>query len=163
MDLGGRENENDIGRRFFDSFQESVECTVGEHMNFVDNVNFITCAVRREENLVLYFPHIVDGGVRGAVDFDDVESITPCYFGTVGARPAGILRRAFFTVQGLREQSRRRGLPDSPGAGKEIGVGDSSRPDGVFQGGDDKFLARQFIEKLGPFSGSCNFVGHNLI
>ena len=39
MDVGCRENKFDMRWRFFKRFQQRVEGRVGQHVDFVDNIN----------------------------------------------------------------------------------------------------------------------------
>ena len=41
MGLRGRQDKNNIGRRLFQCFQKSVECSCLEHMHLIDDVNLI--------------------------------------------------------------------------------------------------------------------------
>ena len=41
LEIGGGENEDDVGGRFLESFEEGVEGFFGEHVDFVDDVDFV--------------------------------------------------------------------------------------------------------------------------
>jgi len=73
VDVGGGEDEFDVGGRLFEGFEECVEGAGGEHVDFVDDVDFEGGACGADAGGLAEFADLVDGVVGGAVDFDDVH------------------------------------------------------------------------------------------
>jgi hypothetical protein len=64
MSFGGGKYEDHAGRRFLNGLQQRIEGCGRQHMNFVDNENFVTIARRGDGNAPDYcFAHILDAGV----------------------------------------------------------------------------------------------------
>jgi hypothetical protein len=75
--LGGREDEDDVGRRLLDGLEQRVEGAVREHVHLVDDIHLVAPAVGREEHFILDLTDVIDRCVRGAVYFDHVETGAP--------------------------------------------------------------------------------------
>ena len=74
VELGRREDEHDVGRRLLDGLEQRVERAVREHVHLVDDIDLVASAVGRKEDLVLDLPDVVDRGIGGPVDLDNVEA-----------------------------------------------------------------------------------------
>ena len=123
-------------------------------MDFVDDVDLVFGPDGEVLDVLAEFARLFDLGMRGRVDLDHVD------VRLVGDGPAGFALAArlavlrVLAVQGLGENARGGGLADAPGADEEVGVGDTSRPDRVFQRAGDMLLADHVGETLRtPFSG----------
>ena len=57
--------------------------TKDKHMNFVNNINFITATLRRKKNLVLDLSYIVYRSVGSTVNLDNVGTSAFCNFKTL--------------------------------------------------------------------------------
>jgi hypothetical protein len=129
-------------------------------VNFVDDEDLVARAVGEVADVVAQLADIVDAGVGGAVDLDDVETLAGGDFGAGGAGAAGGGGLAGFAVECLGQDARRRGFADATGAGKEKGVVDASRTNGVGQGAADVLQVDQVGEILGaPLAGEDQ-LGH---
>ena len=73
FDLGRREQKFHMVGRLFQGFQETVESLFGEHMHFVDNIDFCACHDRLVACALDDLAHIIDPGMRGGVHFDDID------------------------------------------------------------------------------------------
>src|SRR5947207_7493032 len=62
-----------MGRRLLERFEERVERLLGQHVNFVDNVDFEFRRRRRVSYRVAELADFLDPAVAGAVDFNHVE------------------------------------------------------------------------------------------
>ena len=71
--LGGRQDENGMRRRLFQRLQQGVEGCRGEHVDFVDDVDFVAPLVGGKIDLIAQVAHIFDAGVGGGVDLDQVQ------------------------------------------------------------------------------------------
>ncbi|MGY4449719.1 hypothetical protein ACVWZR_004379 [Bradyrhizobium sp. i1.3.1] len=72
-DLGGREHEFGVLRRFLQRLQEGVERRRRQHVDFVDNVDLVAGAGRRVAHAVIDLADVVDAGVRGRVHLQHVH------------------------------------------------------------------------------------------
>ncbi len=89
MRFRGGEDELGMLRWFFEGLQQRVEGTGREHVNFVDDKNLEARFVRQVADVFAELANIIDAGIRGAIDFNDVEALAGgnlCAGGTLAAR-----------------------------------------------------------------------------
>ena len=72
MLLGCREDENHVGRRFFECFEESVERRRRQHVNLVDDEYLIFADLRRYARLFHKRLDILHGVVACGVELEDI-------------------------------------------------------------------------------------------
>ena len=160
MGLGGRQYEKHKGRRFLQGFQQGIESLVGQHVDFVDDVNLIAGLRRRELHVFPQVADLVDPPVGGGVDLIDIHrrAFVDQLAGT--ATVAGRRRRSFLAVQRLRQHFGGAGLAGSARSGEQVGMGNPPRRDRVFQCHAHVFLPDQPFEiPRPPLSVQC-LVGH---
>ena len=90
MYFGSRKNKDNVFRRFFESFKQSVERFCCEHMNLVDDVHTVLSTCRSESNLVDNASDVVDFTIRRSVHFNNVEDFARVNAFTVFAHTARI-------------------------------------------------------------------------
>jgi hypothetical protein len=73
VDLRGSQNKDDIGRRLFNGFQQSVEGSRGKHMHLVDDIHLVFPFGRRIPYLVHDLPDIINTVVGGSIDLNDIH------------------------------------------------------------------------------------------
>src|SRR5690606_37341506 len=61
--LGGGKDKDDVGRRLLQDLQEGVEGLVGQHVDFVDDVDFVPAVRRRVVHPVPDLAYLVDAAV----------------------------------------------------------------------------------------------------
>ncbi len=71
--IGGREDELDVGRRFFKGLEQRIERMAGEHVHFVDQVDLEAPATRCVLHVVEQLTGVLDLGAAGGVDLDQVD------------------------------------------------------------------------------------------
>ena len=76
-------------RRFFQGLKQGVKGVATEAMHFVYDVNFIGAFAGGKGNLVAQFTDIVDAGMRGGVNFDEIEISAFVDGDAIGAGIAG--------------------------------------------------------------------------
>ena len=63
--------------RLFHGFEQRVERFLGEHVDFVNDVDFESCvASGRQRRIADELAGVFDGSVGSTVDFDDVQVMT---------------------------------------------------------------------------------------
>ena len=147
-------------RRFLDGFEQGVPCAFGEHVDFVDDIDFIFGADRQMENFLADFARLFHLGMGGGVDFDHIDA------GLVGNGEAGFALTARFpvdrmqTVQRLGEDSRRRCFSNSAWSDEEIRLRDPSGYNRIPQCAGDVFLSDHIGKFLrSPFT-SDHLISH---
>ena len=140
LQFGGCENEDHVGRRFFQRFEQRVERADRKHVDFVDDVDLVAAGLGRKEHFVLDLPDIIDPGVAGSVDFNDIDAVAGFDFDAVAAHPARFGGRTFIAVQGTGKDSGSGGFSHSAGTAEEIRMGDSPLGDRAFDRGNDERL-----------------------
>ena len=112
--LGRGEDELHVRRRLLQRLQQGVEGVLGEHVHFVDDVHLEPRAGRAELGVGDDVADVVDAGVAGGVDLDDVQVLAA---GDRQARIALAARlggRACRSVRQLRHLARMRAVEVLP-------------------------------------------------
>ena len=76
--LGGAEDELDVLGRLFERLQQGVECLAGEHVDFVDDVDFEARPAGPHVDVLPQLADFVDAAVAGAVDLQHVDVVAAC-------------------------------------------------------------------------------------
>ncbi len=147
--LGGGEDEEHIFRRFFQGLEQGVERTFGEHVHFVDDIDFILRLAGGIHQLPLQLADVIHTGVRSAVDLDHIGRNTSGYLVAVVAVVAGGGGGAFHAIQAFGQYPGHRGLPHTPGSGEQIGMGDPVAEDRIVQYLRDMLLGIDLGKGLG--------------
>ena len=71
--LGGAQNKFHVRRRLLHGLQQRVECRRGEHVHFVNDVNFVRAARRQNSSLGDQVARVVHAAIAGAVDLDHIH------------------------------------------------------------------------------------------
>ncbi|MBV6466622.1 MAG: hypothetical protein PGMFKBFP_01942 [Anaerolineales bacterium] len=149
VDLGGGEDEDGVRRRFFEGLEERVEGRRGEHVDFVNDVDFEFALCGGEIYFVAQVTDIVHRGVGGGVNFNEVEEAIFVDGAAVVAFVAGTLGLVVVqAVDGFRQQTRQRGLARAARTREEIGVRHAVSDNGVAEGLHDVLLADDFGPSL---------------
>ena len=157
--FGRRKQEFDVTGRFFERLQQRVKRVFRQHVDFVDDVNFIACRNRRIAHSLNNLTHIVNTGVARCIHFDDIDMAA---FGNGNAwlaSTAGINRRATLpvrtnAVQCLGNQSRRRCFTDTANASHQKRMRQSIALDRIAKRLHHRILANKFSKGLGTvFAG----------
>ena len=161
VELGRRHHEHDVRRRLFDRLQQGVERRRRQLVHFVDDEHLEPIAHRHDaEAGDDHLAHVVDAGVRGGVDLEDVH-VAP--FGDLDARvtdAAGIGRRPVHAVQRARQNARRRRLADAPRSGKHERLRQPLARERVAQRTRHRLLPDDIVELLRPPFARDDLVGH---
>src|SRR5690606_7357360 len=152
--VGRREQELHVLRRFLQRLEQRVERLLGQHVDFVDQVDLVAAARGHVLRVVDQVADVVDAGIGGRVDLQQVDVASGVDRQAGLALPAGIGARALLAVQALGEDPRDRGLAHAAGTGEQVGMVYAARIERVGERPDDVFLAHQFGEPPGaPLAG----------
>ena len=150
MRFRGGENENDMGRRLLQGFQQGVEGLVRKHVHFIDDIDFVLVFGGKVFDVLPELPDFVDPAVRGPVDFQHVDGNSIPDLLTGGAPVAGLRSGAFLAVESFGKDSGYRCLPDAAGSGKKVRMGHPSRGNGILQSLGDRPLPHDLLKGAGP-------------
>ena len=151
VELGRRHHEHDVRRRLFDRLEQRVERARGELVDFVDDEDLVAVAHRHDaeagdDDLA----DVVDAGVRGGVDLEDVDVASLGDFDARIARAARIGRRPVHAAQRARQNPRRRRLADAARTGEHERLREPAAGERVAQRARHRLLSDDVIELLRP-------------
>jgi len=150
--LRGREHEDDVVGRLFQSFQQRVESGVGDLVSFVENVDLEAVAGGLVARAFTQFANFVDAAVGGRVNLDDVDCVAGADF-SAGLTDAARLGRGLVlraAVQGSGQDAGDRRLADTSVAAKDVAVRGAALFQRVLQCTGDVLLP----DDLGKFLGT---------
>ncbi len=158
--LGRREDKLHMRRRLLKGFEQRVERGRREHVDLVNEVDFVGSARRRVGGVVPKVADVVHAVVACAVNFDDVEAPSVGDLLACVADPAGSGRRTVDAVERLREDPRGRGLADPARTDKKIRLRKPVCGNPVLQRTCDVVLPDNLVECLGAVFACENPVAH---
>ena len=106
--------------RFFERFEERVECFDCEHMNLVDDIYTVFRLRRSKIRLVAKHSNIVYASVRCSVYLHNVKHRAAVYSFAYFTFIARVAVDGMQTVERLRKNFCARGLAGSAGSGKKV-------------------------------------------
>src|SRR5699024_7399758 len=111
-------------RRLFDQFEQGVEAFGGDHMGFVDDIDFVPAARGRKERALTQIARVVDAAVCCRIDFNDVNAARSVARQIPAALtlPAWLGHRALLAVERPSQDTGAGGLAAPARTGKKIGV-----------------------------------------
>ena len=65
--FGSGQDENGVAWRFFQRFQEGIECRIRKHVNLIDDVDLVLSGLGRVANLLYQIPDIFYGVVGSRI------------------------------------------------------------------------------------------------
>ena len=125
MGFGGGQDEDDVRRRLLQRLEQGVGGLVGEHVDFVDDIDLVARLVGGIVDLLPQVADIVDAAVAGGINLDHIQGPA---LGDGLAHGAGIARLALAVgeaVDRLGQDARGAGLAGAARAAEEIGVRDA--------------------------------------
>ena len=118
MRLGGRQNKNDIRRRFLQGLKQCIERSYGKHMHLIDNVDFVFSFGRTVLHLLADLADVVDAVVGSRIDLNHVHGIARRNRPACRTFPARTPVHRMLTVDRLRKNLGNRRLSRSSGSAK---------------------------------------------
>jgi hypothetical protein len=158
--VGGGEQKLHVRRRLFQRLQQRVERVLGQHVHLIDQVHLEASPRWCVLGVLDHLAHVVDTGVAGRIDFQQVHETTFVHRRADRTLAAGVGGLTTFAVQRLGENARNRGLADTAGAGEQVGVVHAAGIQRIGERAHHMFLPDQ----LGEFAGAplaCEYlIGH---
>ena len=140
------------------SFQQCVERLTSQHVNFVNDVDFVSGSTGTNIGVGTKQPDFVDTPVAGTVNFQNIHVFTDRNGLTDVAFIAWCDRQAFIAIQALGKDSCRRSLAHTPSTGEQVGMPDSILQDGIGQCLGDMALSYQVDKRLRAITPGNNRV-----
>ena len=164
-DFRRRENEFGVRRRLFQRLEQRIECGAGQHVHFVEDIDFVAGADRRIADGVVDLAHVVDAVVGCGVHLDDVEMAAfhdrlavQAEHRHLDGRPGnGAVRQ--FVIERAGQNARRRGLADAAHAGEDPGLRDAAGLERVRDRAHHGVLADQVVEGRRPVFARQHAIG----
>ena len=150
MGRSGRKQEHDMRRRLFQRFQQRIECLVGQHMHFVDDIGAHLQRCRRIVHLFADLADVVHTVVGSRVNFYDIGGSSGLDSLTGRAGVAGTSVHRMFAVDCLCQNLRHRSLTCPAGSAEQVSMADTSGFHLIFQGGHNVILALHILKGGGP-------------
>ena len=114
-------------RRFLNSLKERIESALGEHVDLVDYIDFISCSGRSEIDFLKDGPYVIDTVIGSSVHLSNVKYGTVKYALACGALVAGIAVYRVLAVDAPGKDLGDRGLSRTVLAAEKIGVSELLR------------------------------------
>ena len=139
--VGGGQDEFDVFGRLFQRFEHGVERGFGEHVHFVNDIDFVFAGGGCVLGVFQHFADVVDAGVGCGINFQQVHK-PPCVDVAAGlALAARFAMLRVFAVQAFGEDAGDGGFAYAARAGEQIGVVQTAGGKGILQGFDNVFLS----------------------
>lgn len=122
MRFGCGKKKFDMFGGFFQSFKKSIKGFRGEHVDFINNINFKATCGRRILHIVAKVADLVNPAVGSTVNFNDIERGTGGNFLAIGARIARGGGGAFAAINGFGKNAGSCGFPCAAHAAKKVSV-----------------------------------------
>jgi hypothetical protein len=106
----------------FESFEESIERPGREHMDFIDDVDFIFCLIGLESRSLDQITDILDSVIARTIDLDDIEEGISIESFTVRTFMTWISILWRKTIKSFREYTCTRRLPRATRSMEEVGM-----------------------------------------
>ena len=158
--LGCGEHEFDVRGRFLQRFEQRVEGLLGEHVDFVDDINLEAGRGWGVLDRLAQLAHFVNSPVAGAVDFHYVHRAALGDLPGMRIIVGKIDRRAIGAIEALGENAGDGRLARPAGADKQVGVRDALLGDGVGERLRDVLLSDDIGETLRPVFARYDLVRH---
>lgn len=142
-----------MGRWFFEGFEKCIECSCREHMDLIDDIDFILSLIRLESGLFDEVTDIFDTIIARSIDLDTVEHrpCIECY--TIRTCMTRIPILEIRTIDSLSEDTGTRRLSRSSRSMQEVGMIDSIRPETISQNRRDVVLSDDTVPVMGSIGG----------
>ena len=149
-------------RRLFQRLEQGVERLLRQHVHFVDQVDLDPPAAGHVLRVVDHFAHVVDAGIAGRVDLEQVDEPPRVDVAARIALAAGLGGGSALAIQRLGEDAGDGGLAHPARAGEEEGVMHPPRIERVGERTHHVLLADQLGKPPGPPLPRKDEIGHGV-
>src|SRR5437667_6024409 len=73
MNIGCCHDKNSVWGWFFERFEQGVECFVGKHMSFVEDIDLVFARCGGHHDLFAQIADTINTTIRGGIDLDHVK------------------------------------------------------------------------------------------
>lgn len=122
MGFGGSQDEDNMRWWFLEGFEQGIGGAIAEHMDFINDVDLVTGLVGGVVDLLTEASNIINAGIAGGINFDNVQGSGLAYCLADGAVIAGLTVSVAKAVYRLSENTRRARLTGPSWAAEEISV-----------------------------------------
>jgi len=158
--LCGGKDKLHMRRWLLKGFQEGIECTNGEHVHLVDEINFVGAAHRTVLRVVAEITDVFHAIIAGTVDFHDVHVVALGDFEAGRTFTARVRCRSLLAIQSLCQNSCGRGFPDSARPDKKVGLRKAVLANGILQSAGNVFLTHNLFKGRGTVFSGKNTIAH---
>ena len=150
VQLGGGQNEHQVGGGLLQDLQQGVEGRGGQHMDLVHDVHPLPHGGGGVHRLVPQGADLVHAVVGGGVQFQYIQNGAVFNAQAGGALVAGVAVHRSLTVHRPGQDLGAGGLAGAPGAGEEIGVGEAVSRHLLLEGVGNMALPHHIVKGAGP-------------
>ena len=158
--VGGGEQELHMRGRLLEGLEQRVKSRRGEHVNFVNDVDFVRSGGRRVFAGLAEFAHLFHAVVAGPVDLDHIERPAFGDFEAAGIVIAEVHLGSAGAVQAFGEDAGDGGFARAARPAKQVGMGDALLFDGVGKRLRDMLLPDDIGKPLGPVFPRNDLITH---
>jgi len=133
MCLCGRQNKDNMGWRFFQCLEQSVRRFLGEHVNFIYNVDFVAGLVGGVVDFLPQVTDFINTAIAGSVNFNNIQGPPLGYCLAHGAGIAGLPFTTGQTIDGFGQDTPGTCFTSTPGTAEKIGMRYMTTAQGVMQ------------------------------
>ena len=151
-------------RRLLDRLQQRVERVAGQLVDFVDDEHLVAVPDRHDRQPGDdHLADVVDLGMRGRVDLEDVDVASLGDLDAGVAFAARLRRRTVHAVQRARQNARGGGLADAARSGEHERLGQTPARQRVAQRPRDRLLSDDIVELLRPPFARDDLITHGRV
>ena len=153
----------DVFRRLLQSFQHGIESRLGEHVDFINDVNLVTGAGGSIERVFQQFAHLVHLRIGSGVHLDQIDETPAINFGAGGTYAARRGRNPRLAIERLGQNAGNSGFADTACARKQVGMVQPFLFKRVGKRPDHMILSGQLGKDPGaPFAGKDLSLRHDI-
>ena len=163
--LGCGEDEDNVCRRLLKGLEKSIEGCRRQHVNLVDDEHLVAAYLRRDAGLLHERLDMLDGVVRGSIQFEDVERtlLVECLTGLAVSAGLALFGRGE-AVDSFGKDTCAGGLADTSRTAEEVGMSQFPAFHGVAEGSGKCLLTDHGIKRYGAvFTRRDNIFFHKFL
>jgi len=126
MCFGGSQDKDNMGWWLLKGFEQGIRGAVTEHVDFVNDIDLVAGLVGGIVYLLTEAANIINAGVTGGINFDNIEGSSLAYCLAHGAGIARFPVTVGETVHRLGQNARCARLTGSSWATEKIGMRDAT-------------------------------------